>query len=365
MATRTDGLTPSTRALRAVGVVALVFAIPALLLGQLLVGPDRFLSLAELFGGGDTPPDVGQPVAQLVQLRLPPAVNTAAVGASLGLSGALLQGLFRNGLAAPSLIGVTSGAGLGATLATLVLGGYASFLGATTFAARFAPYLVSLSAFVCALAITLSILALAAGAGRGRISAANLLLVGVATNACLASAFAAIQALIKEDYEVGRAVLEWTFGRLDDRAWFHAGIATLGLVPGIAAIPFVATELDLLAGGEDDARTLGVSVDRVRAITLGAAAWTAACAVSAAGQIAFVGLMVPHFVRLLVGSSHRRVLWLAPLVGAVFLLGTDLLLKVLLDGRRQLPPGVMTSLLGAPFLVFLLLRGRRSGEAAW
>ena len=335
-----------------------------LLCAELMVGHDGIRSLSDVWNALTAGPGSELRHEQLlVYIRLRCALTATGVGACLGLSGALLQGLFRNGLAAPSLIGVTAGAGLGSNFATLVLAGYG--LGVTGILGGFAPYLNSVFAFVGALSVTMSIVALAAGAGGGRLSAANLLLVGIAINACVAGTAAALQALIKDDYEVARAVFEWTFGRLDDRLWLHAWIATAGLVPAVLATPFVATELDLMAGGEDDASTLGVPVARVRRLALWTAAWSAACAFSAAGQIAFIGLMVPHLVRRLVGPSHRRVLWLAPLGGALLLLTADLGMRLALEGRRPLPPGVATSLLGGPFLAFLLLRGRRRGEAAW
>jgi len=303
---------------------------------------------------------LGGAAQTIVGLRLWRALTAAGVGAALALAGGLVQGVFRNPMAEPSLLGVNAGASLGAAVAILALGGYAP-RGVLEQAGGVATFVVPLCAFVGALAAVLFVALLAAP--HGRLSTPTLLLVGIALNLCVAGIFAAIQSLTLRNWEVGRAILAWSFGTLDDRSRLHAATVATGLLLALAAIPLVARELDLLQGGEADAQGLGVDVARTRIVSLVAAALAAACAVSVAGQIAFVGLVVPHVVRLLCGASHRTLLWLSALLGSVFLLGADLAPRLLL-GEGILPPGVTMSLVGGPFFLLLLVRHRRE-VGAW
>jgi iron complex transport system permease protein len=293
-----------------------------------------------------------------VRLRLFDALTAAGVGAALALSGGLLQGLFRNGLASPSMIGVTAGAALGAALAIVLVGGYGPGLFLEQ-GAGFAPVLVTAAGFAGALGVGFLVLAL--GSTRGRVSVPTLLLVGIAINTCVAGAIAAIQSLTLGDDQIVRAIMSWTFGTLDDRSPYHAALVWAGVATTVALMPFVAVELDLFAGGEDDALSLGVSVGRVKVLTLVGAALAAASAVAVAGQIAFVGLIVPHLVRLVLGPSHRALLTCSLLGGAVFLLGADLLNRALF-AQTNLQPGVIMSIIGGPFFLFLLVRNRRAVE---
>lgn len=322
------------------------------------------LAFADVARGALASFGLGEPLegaAQtIVALRTWRALTAAAVGGSLALSGALVQGVFRNPLAAPSLLGVTGGASLGAALAILALGGFAP-RGVIEQAQGMATVVVPAASFVGALTAVLFVGLLAAP--RGRLSTPTLLLVGIAVNMCVAGLFAAIQSLTLRDWEVSRAILAWTFGTLDDRSLLHATTAGAGLALALAVVPFVARELDLLAGGEADASALGVNVPRVRLTALAAAALSAALAVAVAGQIAFIGLVVPHVLRLVVGPAHRGLLVLAPLAGAVFLLGADALQRAAL-GEGVLQPGVTMSLLGGPFFLMLLVRHRRE-VGAW
>lgn len=300
------------------------------------------------------------PLQTIIELRVWRTLTTAGVGAALALSGALLQGTFRNALAAPSLIGITSGASLGATAAILIVGGYAPNL-VMERAAGFGALLIPIFGFFGALGAVSLVAILAAPAGR--ISTPTLLLFGIAVNMCSSGIFAAVQSLVLRDWEVSRSIMAWTFGTLEDRSAVHAATVWIGLALSCLAIPFVALELDLMKGGESDAQSLGVDVTIVKAVSLAAAALGAAAAVAVAGQIAFVGLVVPHIVRMLAGSLHRSVLPLTVLTGALFLLGADLLQRSLL-GEGVLQPGVMMSLIGGPFFVWLLVKNRRE-LSAW
>ena len=291
-------------------------------------------------------------VQAIAELRLWRVLTAAGVGASLALAGALLQGVFRNGLAAPSVIGVTAGASLGAAVAILILGGYAPLL--LVHGERlFAPVLVAIFAFLGAAGAAFLVIVLARRAGR--LSVPALLLMGIAVNACLAGVLAGIQAFTLEDYEIARAIIAWTFGSLDDKSSTHVILIGTSTLLVASVVPFVARELDLFVAGEDDARSLGVNTQRVKVLAVCASALGAATAASVAGQIAFVGLIVPHMIRLLVGTSHRVVLPLSLLGGAVFLTGTEFVQLAAL-GDSALRPGVVMSLIGGPLFVVLLLR---------
>ncbi|TAJ20836.1 MAG: iron ABC transporter permease, partial [Planctomycetota bacterium] len=292
---------------------ALALALLVLLPSALVVGASTELSLRDAaralgawvgapFGLGEPLPGHLQTIAEL---RLWRALVASGVGACLSLSGALLQGVFRNALASPSVIGVSAGASLGAALSIALLGGMLpTWLASGLWSPS--PWIVVSGAFVgavlvCALVMRLSTVG-------GRLSVPTLLLVGIAVNTCIAGALAALQSLTLYNFEVARAILAWTFGTLDDRSAAHALLAWLALGAALLSTPWVARELDLLAGGEEDAQALGVDLARTKFLALGAAALAAAVATAVAGQISFVGLVVPHLLRSVVGHAHARVL---------------------------------------------------------
>ena len=343
--------------------LALWIALGALVALSVNVGATG-VDLGTLARGGAALLGLGEPLERnlqaIVELRIWRALCTSGVGAALALSGGLIQGMFRNGLASPSLIGVTGGASLGAALAILIVGGYAPVIAFGDWGGLEALAIPLLS-FLGALGTTALVATIASA--RGRTSVTTLLLVGIAVNMCVAGVFAAVQFLSLKDWEVSKAILAWTFGTLDDRSGAHVATVVALLALAAAAIPFVARELDLLKGGEEDAEALGVDVGRVKRVCLVASALAASGAVAVAGQIGFVGLVVPHLLRLTTGASYRTLLALSIPAGAVFLLGADLLQRLLL-GEGALQPGVMMSLVGGPFFLFLLVRSRRE-IAAW
>ena len=292
----------------------------------------------------------------IVALRARHALAAGGVGASLALAGALLQGLFRNGLASPSVVGVTAGSVLGASVAIALIGGYGVGL-LPLERSLLKPALVTGFALVGAVGVTWAVVSLAS-VGR-RLSVPTLLLAGIAMNQLIAGILAALQSMMMKDYQVSHAILAWTFGTLDDRSSFQVALVWLGLALASLAIPFVAFELDLFAAGEEDAETLGVDVQRVKVLVILAATLAVAASVSVAGQIPFVGLVVPHVVRALTGASHRYVLPLSMLLGAVFLLGCDLAARTLFS-ESGIRPGVLMSLIGGPFFLVLLIKNRRT-----
>jgi iron complex transport system permease protein len=307
----------------------------------------------------DPLPDAAQ--QWIVSLRLWRALTAAGVGGALGLSGALVQGLFRNGLASPSVLGISGGAGLGAFLAVLCVGGYGPNLVIGRDAVSSGLVLIPVLSFAGALSVGWLVYRLAATGGRVSIPA--LLLIGIAVNTFVGGILQLIQLLVIGDWEVSKSILSWTFGTLTDRSGWHAATVWTALALALVAVPFTAWELDLMQAGIEDAEALGVNTVRVRWIVLASAALSAAAAVAVAGQIAFVGLVVPHLVRLSSGVSHRSLLPLSALGGAVFLLGADLGTRYFLRDLA-LPPGVLMSLIGGPFFVFLLWTKRRE-IAVW
>jgi len=307
-----------------------------------------------------TPLD-GPGLQAIVALRLWRALTAAGVGAALSYAGALLQGLFRNDLASPGILGISSGASLGAACAVLLFGGYGPNLGVQGDAG--APSLIAIPGFAFAGALATGALVWALGSSRGRVSIPALLLLGIAVNTFLGGVLQLLQSLVLGDWEVSRSILAWSFGTLDGRLAWHAGTVWTALLVTLAAIPFLAWELDLMQAGLEDAEALGVDTSRVRWLALVAASLAAAAAVAVAGEIAFVGLVVPHVVRGLSGTSHKSLLPLSALAGGSFLVGADLF-QMLCLRDLGLQPGVVMSLVGGPFFVYLLWR-RRHAVGMW
>jgi iron complex transport system permease protein len=283
-----------------------------------------------------------QQEAVLWQIRLPRTVLAALVGASLAMAGAGYQGVFRNPLADPYLLGVSAGAGLGAVLA---LGFGLDLSWGPVGALPMAAFLGAI------LAVTGSVL-VARGSFR---DPATLLLAGVA----MAALFSATQtfALQRLDQTRAREVLSWLFGRLATHGWEPVTL----LIPYVALSGAVllahARHLDVLRLGDDEARALGLHPARSRLVVVVAATLITAAAVSVSGLIAFVGLVTPHVVRLLVGHSYRLLLPLSALLGGAFLAFVDIGARTLV-APAELPVGVITAFVGAPFFCFVLWRGK-------
>ena len=343
--------------------VTLLLALPVMLILSVRLGVTATLGTGQVIDGVLAVLGLGEPLPPtlqtIVELRLWRALTAAGVGAALAFSGALIQGLFRNGLAAPSIIGVTGGASLGATVAILLLGGYGPALLAVRDSGML-TLLIPVFGFVGAAGAVLLVATLSSRGGR--FSVPTLLLTGIAVNACIAGVLSLISSLLLDDWDVSRAILAWTFGTLADRSLFHVMTVWVALGLSVLVLPFVTWELDLMQGGEEDASALGVDTRRVRLLSVAAAALAAAAAVSVAGQIGFLGLVVPHLLRQLSGARHRSLLPLSLPGGAVFLLGVELLNHGLL-AERALQPGVVMSLVGGPFFLALLAWNRREVDS--
>jgi iron complex transport system permease protein len=285
----------------------------------------------------------GTRAAVLMELRLPRVLLAALVGAGLAVSGAAYQGVFRNPLADPYLLGAAAGAGLGATL-VIAYSPVESVgpIGVVPLAA-FAGALVGVG---CALAL---------GTAAGGSHSATLLLAGIAVAAFLAAAQTLVQQQNTEDL---REVYGWLLGQLGRSQWSDVGLVLPYLAVSCAVLLCCGRALDVLAVGDDEASSLGVHPGRLRLVVILAASLATAAAVAVSGLIGFVGLVVPHIVRRLVGGSHARVLPMSLLVGGAFLVLADLVARVLL-APAELPIGVVTAFVGAPFFAGLLWAGAR------
>jgi ABC-type Fe3+-siderophore transport system permease subunit len=281
--------------------------------------------------------------AVLLQLRLPRVVLAALVGAGLAISGAAYQGVFRNPLADPYLLGAAAGAGLGATL--VIAYSPSQTLG---------PFgIVPLAAFAGALIGVGCALLLGTAAGGSH--SATLLLAGVAVAAFLAAAQTLVQQQNTDDL---REVYGWLLGQLGRAQWSDVVLVLPYLVPACLVLLLCGRALNVLAVGDDEASALGVHPGRLRLLVILAASMATAAAVAVSGLIGFVGLVVPHIARRLVGGSHALVLPLSLLIGGGFLVLADLVARVVL-APAELPIGVVTAFVGAPFFAGLLWVGAR------
>ncbi|MCU1439705.1 MAG: iron transporter permease [Rhodoglobus sp.] len=274
------------------------------------------------------------------ELRLPRVLTAAAVGAGLAISGAVMQAITRNPLADPYLLGLSSGASLGA-VSVLLLG---------------AAVLLPLAAFVGSmLALGLTLLL---ASSLGTITPTRTVLAGLAVSA-LASAITSLVIFWTVTGDSYREILGWLLGSLAGARWPAVAIAIIALV--IAGIPILLTGrlLDAFAFGDVTAASLGVNVSATRWGLLAAAALLTGGMVSVSGSIGFVGLILPHAVRFLVGPGHRALLPLSALVGAIFLVWADTAARTLFD-PRELPVGIVTAIIGAPVFALLLARRRSS-----
>ncbi|MFT9849050.1 FecCD family ABC transporter permease [Aneurinibacillus sp. REN35] len=276
-------------------------------------------------------------------IRMPRILLAILVGAALALAGAAYQGVLRNPLADPYILGVSSGASLGA----------ASFILFGQGLAIFGQWTLPLVAFVCGIGTLFIVYRLAYVAGKVQIE--TLLLSGVVVQAFLGAGLSLIMSISGEKMQ---RILYWLMGSLSLSDW-SSGIAIAPyILAGGVLIFLFAGELNLLALGEQKAHHLGMNVGRTRLIVLLAASLTAGAAVAVSGVIGFVGLIVPHMMRAIVGSDHRVLLPVSAVAGAILLIAADTLARTLME-PQELPIGVITAFLGAPFFGYLLRKRRR------
>jgi len=294
------------------------------------------------------------PVARTIFLdvRGPRVALGIAVGASLAVAGAVLQALFRNPLAEPSIIGVSAGAGA-AAVATIALGGMISFIGVGLL------YILPVTAFIGGLVATLTVMAVARVGGQTPVL--TMLLAGIAITA-IGGALMGLMMFISNDEQL-RAINFWMLGSLGGATWsaIVPALILMGLM--LAAVPMLTRNLNLILLGEREAASLGLSVDRFKNIAVILVAAGVGAAVAVSGMIGFVGIVVPHLLRLVIGPDHRVLLPASAIGGAALLLWADVAARNLAP-PAELPIGILTALLGAPFFLWLLRRAGRDG-AAW
>lgn len=337
----------------ALGVVLVVLAVTAGMLGAFPVGAGEVVSSVLHRAGldrlgvriGTRPGALAESV--LWDIRFPRVALSLVVGGSLGAAGAVMQGTLGNPLAEPGLVGVSSGAALAAVV-TIVMAG-----------APLGSWTLTVAAFAGGCLATLAVYAAARRGGRTEV--VTLILTGVAINA-MAGALIGL-CLFVSDAEQLRSITFWTLGSVAQAGWVKVG----GVMPVAAAGLVLATrrgrDLDLFALGEHSARHLGVPVERRRLELLVVVAALTAAAVAVAGIISFVGLVVPHLVRMAIGPAHRPLIVASALAGGVVLVGGDLLARTVV-APAELPLGVLTALVGSP-VFFWQLRRTRARQGGW
>jgi iron complex transport system permease protein len=318
----------------------------SLAIGSVIIAPGQLWQiLRSWLTGVPLPEDLKTFAFILTDIRLPRTLLILLTGAALGGSGTTYQGLFRNPLADPYLIGVASGAGLGAVLAMSIQWPY-TFWGLLA---------VPLSAFLCAMLTVLLVYSLAR-VGRS-VPTTNLILAGVAFSA-FATALTSFL-IMSSDGEVRRA-LSWLMGGGSQSSWQTVLAVLPYLVIGLGIMLLSGHALNLLQFGDDQAQQLGLPVTRAKTLLLLAASLATAAAVAFSGIIGFIGLIVPHVMRLWWGADYRRLLPLSMLAGGGALLLADILARVVMR-PQELPVGIVTALAGAPFFLWVLRRSKNQG----
>lgn len=313
-------------------------------LGAVRIPPAR---IVEVLMGSVQDPLIARDSLVLFNIRLPRTLLGLLVGAGLAVSGALIQGLFRNPLADPALVGVSAGAGL-ATAAVIVLGDLAL--------ARLGlpgplPYTVlPIGAFLGSLAAMVLLYLIATRSGRT--SVAIMLLAGIAL-AAFSGALTGLLVFLSDDRQL-RDLTFWTLGSIGGASWAKIAATAPAILPILIAVPFLGRGLNALVLGEAEAFHLGVPVERLKRNLIVLVAVAVGASVAAAGIIGFVGLVVPHILRLLIGPEHRKLLPACALLGGALLVLADVVAR-LVTAPAELPIGIVTALVGAPVFLWLLL----------
>jgi len=333
-------------------VLLLIAFVASLAIGPVVIAPEKVISILwdGLFGiRGTSSIDLRDAIIVL-DIRLPRTVLAAIVGAALAVAGAILQGVFRNPLADPGLVGISPGAAL-AAVAWIVFGG---------FAASYVPrvllnHALPVAAFFGSLVAIFLLHRLATY--EGRTSVANLLFAGIALGA-LASAGTGLIIFIASDQQL-REFTFWTLGSLGGSTWQRVALALPFTSVLLVASFWIARGLDALALGEAEAFHTGVNVERVKRVAIVIVAGGVGAAVAVSGIIGFVGLVVPHLLRLSAGPSHKTLIVGSALLGAALLTASDIFARTVAT-PAELPIGVVTAFVGAPFFIWLLRRHKRS-----
>jgi len=325
------------------------------IIGQLSISPGEVLGSLLRAVGIDNSLTSSDPIIEstLWVVRFPRIVMALAVGAALAVAGAVMQAIFGNPLAEPGVVGVSSGAALGAS-AAIVLGGNVAVL------AALGSWGTAVFAFAGGLLATLLVYFMSRANGRTEV--VTLLLTGIAINAFAGAGLAFL--LFIGDTASREQIVFWQLGSLNGSRWQEVAIVVGVTIVGLVIAALLARRYDLLALGERNARHLGVNVEALRIGSIVLVALLTGVAVAFCGIIAFVGLVVPHIIRMAIGPSHRALILASAVGGGVLLVFADLLARTLVNGA-DLPIGMLTSLIGGPFFFYLLARQRkRSGGFA-
>ncbi len=313
----------------------------------LLIGTES-ISLKAVFRGGGELSAVNPDYEIFVKVRLPRIILAAIVGAALACSGVVFQALLRNPLADPYILGISSGAGLGAIIA--VLSGFNWTLWGRS------P--IAIFAFAGALGTVWLVWFI--GRLTGKFHVTGLLLAGVVVNAFFSAVIMFLTSVAKSQQV--HATIFWLMGNMTEEDFFVLWIGGGCVLSGILALFNISPQLNVLSFGEDDARSIGINTTRIQIIAFAVAAFITAIAVSLSGLIGFVGLIVPHAVRVVFGPDHRQLFPLSGIIGAIFLVVADTLARIVV-APAQLPVGVVTAIIGGPFFMVLLVR--HSKKISW
>lgn len=331
-------------------VTLVIVCLVAASVGQFRIPLDEVLgSILHRLGINGLLPQPGAPRADaaLWEVRFPRVVLGVLVGIALGTAGALMQGVFGNPLAEPSVIGVSAGAAVGAFL-VIVLG--ITIVGTWT---------VPVAAFTGGFVATLLVYGLARSGGRTEV--VTLVLVGIAVNAFAGAAIGLLTFMAEDD--ALRSIAFWNLGSLSRATWEAVAAVLPFVVVGVVVAQWHAPDLDLLSLGERAARHLGLDVERLRIVLITVIAALVGAGVAFTGVIAFVGLVVPHLVRIVTGPGHRVLLPASALGGAIVIVVADLIARTAVE-NQELPLGVLTALVGGPFF-FWLVRRTRDRAGGW
>lgn len=327
--------------------VGLTAALIVLVIVALGVGPfplkagEVVALIGEALVGGTRPE--GQAATVLFAIRVPRVAAALLVGAALAAAGAVYQGLFRNPLVSPDILGVSAGAGLGAVLGI--------FLSLPVFAIQGMAFLGGLAAVAAVAALGAMV--------TGRDTVLVLVLAGIVIGALMGAATSLIKVLA-DPYDQLPAITFWLLGSLAGIKSADAVAAAPAILAAIVPLVLLRWRINVLAMGDEEAKALGVGVERMRLAVIAAATLMTAAAVSIAGVIGWVGLVIPHIARMLVGPSFPRLLPASLLIGAGYMLLVDTLARTI--SRTEVPLGILTAVIGAPIFIWLLARGRRGWQ---
>ncbi len=324
-------------------IISALLLLAAVMLICSLIGTES-LSLKSVFGLADTSEAINPDYEIFFHVRLPRIILAVIVGAALACSGVVFQAMLRNPLADPYILGISSGAGLGAIIA--VVSGFSWTL--------FGRSPIAVFAFAGAL-FTVWLVWLI-GRLTGKTHVTGLLLAGVVVNAFFSALIMFLTSIAKSSQVF--STIFWLMGNMAEEDYFVLWLSAGCVGAGIAALFYISPQLNVITFGQTDARSMGINTDMIQLISFAVAAFITAVAVSLSGLIGFVGLIVPHGVRLVFGPDHRQLLPLSAIVGAIFLVVADTLARIVV-APAQLPVGVVTAIIGGPFFLILLVKYTR------